>query len=202
MLIRELRAIAVSRPGQARERGVVLLFALILLVALTLGGLALMRSVSTGNVIAGNLSFQQAAAHSADAGVEAAITWLEANAATLGANNTAAGYLAMRQDPAANQSWDAFWTGTLAVAATAQTLPADAAGNTVSYVIQRMCNQTGQAFTAAACSTSPNDPGAAGQSHQGGTPPPSAPPQPNYRITTRVVGPRNTMSMVQVIVAM
>ncbi len=187
---------------RVRERGVVLLLALILLVALTLGGLALMRSVSTGNVIAGNLSFQQAAAHSGDAGVEAAIAWLEANGATLAASNTAAGYLAMRQDPAANETWDAFWTGTLAAAATVQTLPVDAAGNTVSYVIQRMCNQAGAAFTVAACSTAPNDPGAANRSHRGGVAGPTAPPQPYYRITARIVGPRNTMSMVQVVVAM
>lgn len=187
---------------RARERGVVLLFALILLVALTLGGLALMRSVSTGNVIAGNLSFKQAATHSGDAGVEAAIAWLEANSAALAASNTAAGYLAMRQDPAANQSWDDFWAGTLAVAATVQTLPADGAGNTVSYVIQRMCNQEGIAFTAAACSTAPNDPGALNRSRRGGVAGPSSPPQPYYRITVRVVGPRNTMSMVQAVVAM
>lgn len=202
MLIHTSDQADASHVGRVRERGVVLLFALILLVALTLGGLALMRSVSTGNVIAGNLAFQQAAAHSADAGVEAAITWLETNAATLNASNAAAGYLALRQDPAATQSWEDFWANTLSVAATVQTLPVDAAGNTVSYVIQRMCNQAGQPIAAAACSTSPTDPGSVGGSKRGGGVGPQPPPQPYYRITARVTGPRNTMSLVQVIVAM
>ncbi|MBK7423656.1 MAG: hypothetical protein IPJ48_11460 [Propionivibrio sp.] len=45
----------------ARQGGVVLMIALIILVALTIGGIALVRSVSTTSIIAGNLAFQQAA---------------------------------------------------------------------------------------------------------------------------------------------
>jgi Tfp pilus assembly protein PilX len=41
------------------QRGVVLLVALIILVALTLAGVALIRSVDTANIIAGNLSFHR-----------------------------------------------------------------------------------------------------------------------------------------------
>ncbi|MBL0167677.1 MAG: hypothetical protein IPP85_11310 [Propionivibrio sp.] len=45
----------------ARQGGVVLMIALIILVALTIGGIALVRSVSMTSIIAGNLAFQQAA---------------------------------------------------------------------------------------------------------------------------------------------
>ncbi|MEJ7807583.1 MAG: hypothetical protein WKG03_16870, partial [Telluria sp.] len=62
------------RPPAAplRQRGVVLLMALIALVALTLAGLAMVRSVDTGNVIAGNMAFRQAAMQQVDVGIEAA----------------------------------------------------------------------------------------------------------------------------------
>ena len=63
----------------ARQRGVVVLVAIIVLVVMLLAGIALVRSIDTTNVIAGNLAFQQSATHSADTGVEAAIAWLEAN---------------------------------------------------------------------------------------------------------------------------
>jgi Tfp pilus assembly protein PilX len=65
--------------SQKIQSGVVLIIALIVLVAMTLAALALVRSVDTNNLIAGNMAFQQAAKHSADAGVEAAATWLKAN---------------------------------------------------------------------------------------------------------------------------
>ena len=64
----------------AAQRGVVLMVSLIILVALTLGGLALVRSVGTANFIAGNLAFQQAATHASQSGIEDGINnFLEAN---------------------------------------------------------------------------------------------------------------------------
>ena len=51
-----------------KQRGVVLLIALIILVAMTLAGIGMMRSVDTGSVIAGNLAFQQATMQANDQG--------------------------------------------------------------------------------------------------------------------------------------
>ena len=59
------------------QQGVVLVIALIILVAMTLAGIALVRSVDTTNIIAGNIAFQQAAVHSGEAGAEAAIRFIE-----------------------------------------------------------------------------------------------------------------------------
>jgi type IV pilus assembly protein PilX len=63
-------------PRVARQRGVVLFFALVCLVAIMLAAVALVRSVDTNTIIAGNLALQQSATRSADAGTDAAINWL------------------------------------------------------------------------------------------------------------------------------
>lgn len=193
------------RPGP--QQGTVMLIALILLVALSLAGIALVRSVSTSNIIAGNLAFQQAATHSADVGVETAVVFLETNSgpgvATLHNNITSGGgtrYMAVRQDPAAGQTWEAFWNATLAGSGAVNTMATDAAGNTVSYVIHRLCNAAG-APAYPGCSSSPTDATQAGNSQVGGTVALASNRQVYYRITARVTGPRNTLSFVQVVVA-
>src|SRR5262245_15976427 len=58
------------------QKGVVLFIALIVLVALTLASIALVRSVDTTNVIAGNLAFKQGAVQAIDVGIETAATAL------------------------------------------------------------------------------------------------------------------------------
>lgn len=193
------------RYPRGRQGGVVLLMAIIVLVVMTLAGLALMRSVSTSNVIAGNMAFQQATTHSADAGAESAVTFLEGSAAVNLYTSVLSGggvrYMAYRQDPTAGQSWEDFWTNTVPAAAK-NTLATDAAGNTVAYVIHRLCNGEGLPITVAACSTSPVDTGSSGNSQGAGVVALQAPPQTYYRITSRVSGPRNTLSFVQVVVAM
>ena len=187
-------------PGAARQRGVVLVLALIMLVVLTLAGIALLRSVSTTNLVAGNLAFQQAATNSADVGVEAAVTWLQNNNTSTALENdvAAGGYLASRQDPAAGQSWADFWQATLK--AKAVTVGTDAAGNTVMVVIQRLCNTSGAA-TVAGCSMPPVHVSAQGGSMGGGQEQPAPDPEVYFRITTQVTGPRNTVSYVQAVVA-
>jgi len=57
----------------SRQRGVVLFFALIALVVMSLAAVALIRSVDTNTLIAGNLAFKQAATSSGDSGLEMAI---------------------------------------------------------------------------------------------------------------------------------
>ncbi|WP_280154310.1 PilX N-terminal domain-containing pilus assembly protein [Piscinibacter sp. XHJ-5] len=194
------------RPA-ARQRGVVLIVSLIVLVAMTLAGIALMRSVTTGNRVAGNLAFQQAATQAADVGVETAIAWLEANNTggtlyTTTASGAPVGYFAARQDPAAGVSWETFWKDTLVATGRVNTLAADASGNTVSYVIHRMCNAVGDPNSGIGCSVAPRVVGEEGGGMGTGTVPVKLPNQQYYRITARVVGPRNTSSIVQVIVAM
>lgn len=218
-----------SRPPRQRRAasGVALILALIVLAAMTLGAVALTRSVFTTNQIAGNLAFQQAATHSADAGVEAAIAWLENNSepstssatacatwvgsSVLACDQIASGYLAGRQDPSPGQSWADFWRATLA--SKAVTLNTDIAGNSVAYVIQRLCSGPGDASAStldctqshhantgtcaggSSCDAQRINLKSGGGSGQNGS-------QVYYRITVRVNGPRGTQSLVQVVVAL
>lgn len=193
-----------------RQAGVVLVIALIVLMAMTLAAVALIRSVDTANLIAGNLAFQQAATHSADAGFEAAITWLQNNKDNnvLNDNDILNGYIANgaaeenNPGPDTGTTWDAFWSGTLA----AQSYPKgartpDAAGNSWRYVIHRMCLTNGRQADAK-CSDSPAILTASGNEEEGGKVQLNAFSPVYYRITVRVDGPKNTVSYVQTVVSM
>ena len=193
--------------GRARQRGVVLMVSLIVLVALTLAGIALIRSVDTSTIIAGNLAFQQSAINYGDTGIETAITWLTANnsGATLHNNIVASGYSASRQDPSSGQSWDAFWTNVISANGQAVTLTTNAAtGNTVSYTIQRLCNATGDPVaTGVDCAVPQTNANAAASSSKGaGFIQIQSSTAIYYRITSRVAGPRNTVSYVQAVVSL
>jgi len=196
------------RSSPARQHGIVLFFALIVMVAMALAGIALIRSVSTGNRVAGNLAFQQAAMQSADVGIEAAIKWLQANnSATLYADsaNLADGYFASKQsttDPTAGASWESYWTANIVGTGRFHQMAPDAAGNTVSYEIHRLCHDVGPPNSGIGCSVAPAVVGSEGNSMGSGVLPVKMPSQQYYRITARVAGPRNTVSFVQVIVAM
>jgi Tfp pilus assembly protein PilX len=203
-----------------RQQGVVLIMALVVLVALTLAALALTRSAYTSTAIAGNLSFQQAATHSADQGIEAAVAWLEANngqvttttvttacalgSTVLACDQTANGYKATKQDPSTTETWATFWPTVSGNAK--QVTQDDGNGNQISYLIQRMCSATGDAqSTSNTCTTSPV---ASSSSCQGGSSCGSqvtnlgSVSQVYYRITVQVTGPHNAQSYVQSMVAL
>jgi type IV pilus assembly protein PilX len=214
--------------GAHRQTGIVMVLALIVLVALTLASVALVRSVATSNTIAGNLAFQQAATHAADLGIEAAITWLENNSGqpsspngtasacstgstVLACDQAARGYIAHRQDPdpAASppQTWAAFWNSLQEAGRTFQLPAVNNNGNAVSYVIQRMCSNPGDASAMSnSCSAGPAAVAgtcAGGSSCAGGGGPNlNGTSQIYYRITVEVTGPRHTQSLVQAVVAL
>ena len=205
-----------------RQRGVVLMITLIVLVVMALAGVALTRSVDTSNMIAGNLAFKQSTLQSADAGMERAIEWLEDNGIgpTLRNDAFASGYSAGsdNRDPVAGQSWNDFWNNVLVAQAVTLnytgaggvpgTVPygslsnPDGAGNTVSFAIQRMCDAVflGQDKGLAGCSMPPSSALTGGS--KAGLLPPNFNNQGYYRITVRVDGPRNTVSLAQALIAM
>ena len=77
-----IRKLVLQRPFGQRQHGVVLLLALIMLVSMTLAGLALYRQMGTGLIIARNLTFKRTAIVAADLGIEAARAWVAPPAAT------------------------------------------------------------------------------------------------------------------------
>lgn len=178
-------------PGSRTQRGVVLFIALIVLVAMSLAGIAIMRSVDTGNLIAGNVAFKQGTLTSADYGVDEAYRYLENNKVGdhLWINQEQEGYRASVDDPdwSDNSTW-----------ADAHTVGTDAAGNTIQYLIHRMCPGGYQGnHSGGGCATTKITGGQAGNS-KGQTllDPPKA-IVVYYRVTVRVDGPRETMSVVQ-----
>lgn len=84
-----------NRSGQ---RGLSLIFALLALVALTLGAVALLRSVDTGVLTLGNMSQKQSALVAAGRGTEDAIQWLQnmqaGNVSAASTNDPTNGYYA------------------------------------------------------------------------------------------------------------
>ena len=64
------------RTAQRLQRGVVLFVALIVLIIMTLAGLALLRQMGVGTSIAGNVAFKENATSVADRGTEVARAWL------------------------------------------------------------------------------------------------------------------------------
>ncbi|MBK9161412.1 MAG: pilus assembly protein PilX [Nitrosomonadales bacterium] len=199
-----------------RQRGVVLIITLIALVAMTLAAIALIRSVDTGNVVAGNMAFKQGAVLAGDSGTEAAINWLSAIAgvAASQADIPSSGYYATSQetlDMTGNSGdltrprvdWDKDNCGGLAVPACIEPSPliaANAAGYEARYVIHRLCPAAGLANNCASTATTVagTSSGAKDYTTKGGL---SGEVQVEYyRITTRVRGPRNTTSFVETIV--
>lgn len=207
------RAYPCFRAAQrASQRGVVLFVSLIVLVALLLAAAALMRSVDTSNIIAGNLTYQQSAINSGDAAVEQAIAWLEncskgingCASGTLDNDYTGYGYSAngnstsTPHSPGAGQTWNDYWLAQLD--SRKKTLPTDTAHNTPSYVIDRLCESAGPAG-GASCVSSPVIAIPTGNAEEAGERPLPPPIKVYYRITVRTTGPKNTVSYIQVNVA-
>ena len=198
-------AIMQDRTSAPRaQSGVVLIVALIILIAMTIAGIAMIRSVDLTNIIACNLAFKQAATHSGDTGVETAFAFLvDPNNMTdplfFHTDKANQGYSANGNDasrsPAAEQTWEAYWA-TLP-ANRIRTLAPDASGNTVSYIIDRLCASAGNPSAGANCSASTVSSVASGSGEEGGEKAITSPSAIYYRITVRIAGPRNTVSFVQ-----
>lgn len=196
-----------------REHGIALPITLIVLTAMVFAGVALARSAYTGNRVAANVAFQEAATRSADVGLEQAISWLQARAgdpalfADLAPGAGTLGYFASRPrdaEPVDGVSWARYWEQHLAGTGRVNTLPADEAGNQVQFVIHRLCDAPGDpAASASACVQGPSSADTDRGSHGGGARPvATARPAYLYRVTVRVAGPRDTLSIVQAVVSL
>mgnify|MGYP003582841597 CR=1 FL=1 len=182
---------------QRRERGVVLLFCLIVLVILLAGGVAVMRSMNTSLFAAGNLAFKRDLVNQGEQALTKVLAQFKEGGALASATadaptlNYKATTLATNAQgvPTALLSDSAF--GAVGRASN------DIAGGTgdvkIRYLIERMCNAAGAA-SSANCVQSAAAP-------TGGTAGPQPPPPPPtatvYRVTVRVTGPRDTQVFLQ-----
>ncbi|OIQ96498.1 hypothetical protein GALL_215390 [mine drainage metagenome] len=209
-----------ARMRMNQQRGVVLFFALIALLAMSLAAVALIRSVDTNSIIAGNLSFKRAATTAGDAGVEAAITWLATiDAANSGINvyltpthpfNVTGGagnpgyYSNLDPTVSLTNGTGIKWSDTDSKLVTAN----DTTGNQVRYVIQRMCripnSLIGPAANDCLFSGAVQSNGSMGvqlpQDVCNGPGCPVSGQSPMYSITSQTIGPKFTVSYVQAFV--
>ena len=184
---------AFKAPKRA-ERGVVMFVALVVLIVMTLAGLAMLRQMSSGVSIAGNIAFKQGATAVADVGIEQARAFLTAAPAPT-IDIPASGYYATwagSVDP-----WDATWNPMWNAVPDIVT----ASGN-VRFIIQRLCNSTGPSVGGAQQCSEQIPRSGGGDTRAGcsyGTCGPTLEPHPFFRVTARVMGPRNTVSYTQVL---
>ncbi len=190
-----------------RQRGVALIVALIALVAMMLSGIALVRSVDAANTIAGNFAFNEATLHTTDLGMENAAAALPGFIGVTGTNLIANQYYPVRQaTDSLGVPLTPDWTKVPTVTTTAN--------DKVQYVIERMCDPTLDASGVVVATAGPD------QTNRGdvtdfcvtvpqctastsiNTPPICVPGDIYYRVTSRVVGPRGTVKVVQTMVSM
>lgn len=170
-----------------KNRGTVLFIALIALVALTLAGIALVRSVDTGNVIAGNFAFKQAALQATDAGVETAFSALPNIIATsLDANIPNQYFASIQPVDATGIPTTVNWNNVPSTTVS---------GNGVQYVIDRLCNGP-LPVTDIQGNCLADQPKGSG-SKKAGAVVFSSSTSVYYRVTVRVTGARNTVSVSQ-----
>lgn len=208
------------RRMRVNYRGAGLVVALVVLVVMSLGALALVRAVASGLLVAGNLAFREAAVLAAESGSESAISWLSERAATtdLLSDQPEAGYYASlpvglslsgqsNTSTSATIDWDddqcAARTGTSCFTA-GPALPIDAAGHRVRYVIHRLCRTAGSSDAAAnSCLLFRSAQGGSsnrGQLSYGASKRFQSSDTVYYRITVHVRGPRNTTAFIQTLV--
>jgi len=184
-------------PAKGYQRGVVLVVALIVLVAMTLAGIAMVRQISSGVGIAGNIGFRQNAVSAADYGAEVARVYVTSKTATdNGLINDSASDGYFSSAPAANIDFtqsSAWQTGTKTVSNTS-----DSTGNTITYQIHRMCSVPNiSAYDPSNNCVMANTNVGLGEKGLG-SPPLVTKGQPYFRTTIRVQGTRGTTSFVQI----
>jgi len=177
-----------KRNPRTRQQGVVLFVAMIAMVILSLGGVALVRSMDAGTSVAGNLAFRQASIVAANRAVEDAV-WKIYKAP-----------VGVRIDPTVDNPPMNYYS-TLLAGEKADGTPALMAGSyppagyampvwtdpstlvEVRHVIERVCNVTGVP-TIGACDLLPPKKSPAGTDNEyKGIPIPAI---PHYRVTVRV----------------
>lgn len=197
------------------QRGVVMLFALIALVIMLVGSVAVMRSLNVSLFNVGNIAFKRDMSNQAERVLGTVLTALkEGDLATATAradhsisDNYSASILETNAQgiPVALLADD---DGFAAVGSPANDIQVDDQNVRIRYVIDRLCDDVGEdaVLGSARCVLSESDAPAGGDSSKfndaalagsSGSAKGAAPLQVVYRVSIRVSGPRNTLSFFQ-----
>ena len=191
---------------RARQGGTILIIALIVLVAMTLAGIATMRSVDTATITAGNIGLRQASVNAADQGIQAGVAWLTANLGPTLINDNhqpgtaSIGYFS--SVPANDPDW--YEPLNWSEAGQLNNGNPDAGGNVVFFLIHRLCPLANVDTSAPGnlCASTLSTATLIGQGSDQTRPTDSHTtlPATHYRVTAKAVGPRNSISIVQSLV--
>jgi hypothetical protein len=170
-----------------RQAGMSLVIVLVALAMLLVGSVALLRSSEVSSLVAGNVSFKEAATQATDLGISSAAKTLSAITAL--DNNVLNSYFATRQvEDAYGLPSTVNWAN----------VPTSTVGNYgVQYIIERLCTVTPVTDPSASCMV--RDQAAPG-SNKAGSLVYNNPASVYYRITVLVTGPKNATSFVQALV--
>jgi type IV pilus assembly protein PilX len=214
--VRSLR----NSPGSPRnQRGIALFVALIVMVALSLAGVALIRSIDTTTSVTGNIAFRQAALLQANWAIEEAIGSIYTPDQSSSPDSKLSAGFDTTQDEGAKfyiasfePTKDSTTTGQPALPAGVPDVlwkkggawpyapaPDTGTGNKIKYVIQRMCTKDvyGASPKAEYCDMM------APKQALGTTVGDDAltiGKYPLYRVTVRVDGPNNSLAFVQAMI--
>ena len=182
-----------------RQRGVVLIFSLIVLLILAIGAVAVLRSVNSSLLSAGNLAFHRDLVNQAEQALSTVLTEFKTNGPPLNGATIA-------DLPAANYVSSALPTNAQGVplvlldnaafalvGSAANILPGATPDVTIRYIIDRLCTNTGNA-NIVNCVQSTGLPTGGTANKNTALAPPSA---TVYRVSVRVDGPRNTQAFLQ-----
>jgi type IV pilus assembly protein PilX len=184
----------------SRQRGVVLIFALLVLLILAIGSVALLRSVDNSLTSSGNLAFHRDLVNQAEVAVATVMTNFKTNAAPLSGVTTAS-------LPAANYSASTLPsnsqgvptallddTAFLAVGVTANDIVGATPDVQIRYVIDRLCDAAGGASSPHCVQSTALPPSLSSPNANSALLPPSA---TVYRVSVRISGARNTQAFLQ-----
>ena len=192
-----------------RPRGIVLFVALLVMVALSIAGVALMRSTDAATAVTGNLVLKQAASLAVDRGIERAVHALWETTPGLDRTQHAptqnfyacvrgTGGGCMPANSVVPKIPDLLLNanGCSAASLASGLIANDDAGNRSCYVIERMCLAPGPAVRSN-CNLATGALGAdPGTEHYIGL---TRPGDAYYRVTVRVEGPRSTVTYAQAV---
>ena len=179
-------------PVSVRQRGVALPVMLIVLVVMVISGAYLLKASNTTTMTTSNLAYRAALNKANDLALLSASEWLSStwstNKVLLDSDNPANGYVA-KLDTTQTVHSGGFWSGKATMT--------DTAGNTIEYVIHRLCSQA-QPFNAGTnqCMQTTANPitlgtgVALGSSLSSNAVQLAGSPQLHYIITARIFGPR------------
>lgn len=190
-----------------------LIFALITLVILLIGAVAISRSINSSQFAIGNIGFKRDLTNQGERALQIALDAVRTGGAlaTLSTRNTdlvAANYKATLLPTNAQGIPNALLSDTAfaAVGVSTNDITVAGMGVTIRYVIDRVATSTGSC-SSSTCTLANQSVFGGGssewinsQTNSGSASnanPSAVPQQPIYRITLRVTGPRNTMSFFQ-----